>query len=121
MSAQPNILRSNANGITVNATPVNFGSIPIAVDGTVAQVEATIVARDATNGDTASYKFVGHYERSGGTTLEVLNSTVHTSEEDGTWACQLLAGTNTVEVEVTGDATNNVHWSIQMVAHLQSI
>jgi hypothetical protein len=94
-----------------NITLVNYGL----ADKTSARVWCLIVARDQTNGDSASFVRTASFERTGATCALVgAITSVATDREDATWAVDLVAdGSTGLNVRATAtDASNSVKWDV---------
>ena len=111
------LIRAELSAETTDATPVvmtvDNGSFVIASDEVWAY-EGIIIAVDETNLDKAVYKVKGLLLNDGGTTTEIVAAETEDIlvKEDVSWALDVTANdtADTLEVSVTGDATNTVNW-----------
>ena len=103
---------------TTDATPtimtVDSGSV-IATSGEAVAYEGLVIGRDATNNEVAVYKIKGVIKNIAGTTAEVVAGETEELivKEDLTWAIDAQANdtSDTLELQVTGDAANTVEWT----------
>ena len=104
----------SATDTTTDATPTAVGSFTTTANDEVYLVQAEIIARDVSNGESAGYEIKGVFERSAGTVTLLNSSTTMTveEEEDTSWAVDFNINGSDIEVQVTGDGTNNVDWTV---------
>jgi hypothetical protein len=97
---------------TVNATPATIHTVATS-SNQVTVIEGMLFSRDNTANETAFYKFTAVFDNNAGTVSQKGSTTVLDSyEDDASWDFDFnISGTN-IEIQVQGDATNNVEWRL---------
>src|SRR4029079_12653868 len=85
-------------------------------DGSIVRLEARIVARNASTGDSATYrKVVGVKRHSGGAATLVGAVAGDTDMEDvAGWNATIDANSNDARIRVTGAAASTVVWKVRL-------
>lgn len=101
---------------TTDATPTLMGSIPV-TEGEVRKILVEVVAIKSDSSKTPSFGKCGTFRRApAGNIVRVGKIENFCTEKDGTgWDVELIAntGTQSIDIEVTGEAGTTINWSGQ--------
>lgn len=112
--AASSVETGGSSNVAAAGTGIVIDNFALAEDQ-FAIIEYTIVAFDTVTGDSNVYKRTSHVRRlSAGNATVVLTSADFTSEEDTSWDVNIVAntGTQVIEVQADGDASNITTWSV---------
>jgi len=119
-------IQRKATGLTTtNATPTNAFLFTAASDESY-YAEVKVLARRTggtagSAGDSASYLIVGCFKDISGTTTQVgSTSKLVEIESQAAWDVDFNISTNTVQLQVTGAADNNITWTYEVTYFTQT-
>lgn len=104
----------SGGAVGIGGSNVVINTLDVA-EGQHAIITYDIVASDDVNGDSNVYKRTAHVKRlASGNVTVILVSSDFTSEEDSSWNVDIVANTGTqqVEVQADGDASNATTWMV---------
>ena len=102
---------------TTDATATTVQTIAVPTDSEIL-VEARVLGRRASNGNSAAYVRTARFKNVGGTVTIHNLQTDYTSEDVGAWNATLIAsGTNAI-VQVVGAASSTIDWAVTSIVQI---
>ncbi len=98
---------------TTDATPTALATFVTTLDGSTTKMNLSIIARDVTSGDRATWDVIVTASRNGSSVVVVLDDNfAHVFKEDVSWDITFTITSQTINILATGDATNNVNFEL---------
>ena len=111
-------INENADNVTgslttVNDTPAAIATFVTTTDNTTVKMGLSIIARDVTSGDRATWDVIATASRDGSSVVLVIDEDfTHVFKQDASWDVTFTITSQTINILVTGDDTNNVNFEL---------